>query len=502
TLAALGLAAPPGVPAEAEVRGLAEDSREVREGVVFFAVKGARFDGAEFAPFALRQRALAVVCSSDGAETVRRIWAEEGREVPPQGLPLIVVDEPRAALAKAAAARCGPGPEVVAMVTGTNGKTSVASFLRQIWTALGRRAVNVGTLGVEGAVEAPGALTTPDPLTLHGLLADLAEAGATHAALEASSHGLDQHRLDGLVPAAAAFTNLSRDHLDYHGTMEAYLEAKLALFSRLLPEGAPAVVNLDDARADQVVAAVHARGQRLIGVGEAEGADLRRLSARYDGEGQVLALSWRVGPAREVRLDLVGGFQGENVVCAAALAIACGEDAEALLEALSGLKGVRGRMEPAARRANGARVYVDYSHTPGGLETAIAALRLHTPGRLIALVGAGGDRDPGKREMMGRAGAEADVLVVTDDNPRSEDPAAIRAAVMAGAAGMDPKAEEIGDRAEAILVAIDKLGPQDRLLIAGKGHETGQIVGDQTLPFDDAEQARAAVAALDGEEEG
>ncbi|MEO0681386.1 MAG: Mur ligase family protein, partial [Pseudomonadota bacterium] len=266
TLSALGLAPPPaGVAADAAATGLVQDSREVRPGHVFFACRGARFDGAEFGAFALRQGALCIVCSPQGAQTVQDIWAREGREVPPQGLPLLTVADPREALALAAARWHGAQPRIMAAVTGTNGKTSVAAFLRQIWSALGRRAVNIGTLGVEGAVEAPGALTTPDPLTLHGLLAELAEAGVSHGAMEASSHGLDQRRLDGVRLTAAGFTNLSRDHLDYHGTMEAYLEAKMGLFARLLPPGAPAVLNLDDAQAPFALKVMRVRGHRVLG---------------------------------------------------------------------------------------------------------------------------------------------------------------------------------------------------------------------------------------------
>jgi UDP-N-acetylmuramoyl-L-alanyl-D-glutamate--2,6-diaminopimelate ligase len=311
--------------------------------------------------------------------------------------------------------------------------------------------------------------------------------------MEASSHGLDQRRLDGVRLKAAGLTNITRDHLDYHGSLEAYLEAKLGLFGRVLPEGAAAAINADDPVFERAAALANARGQRVIAVGRAEGAHLRLISADFHEAGQTLRFAW-AGRTREAELALVGGFQGGNALLAAALAIGCVEEAEAVFAALPRLEGVRGRMELAAERANGAKLYVDYAHTPDSLSAAIEALRLHTPGRLIVVFGAGGDRDPGKRSLMGRAAQAADVVIVTDDNPRSEDPGVIRAAVREGC----PDGREIGDRAEAIAAAAAELGSGDRLLIAGKGHESGQVVGDQILDFDDVRQARAAVAALDG----
>lgn len=491
-LADLGLSPPAGIAATAQVRGITADSREVRSGWLFFALKG-RLDGAEFAPFAWRQGALAVVADAEGAATARRLAGAAAGAV-------IEVAEPRLALARAAAGFFDAQPATVAAVTGTNGKTSTAAFLRQIWTGCGRRAVNLGTTGVEGAVVAPGSLTTPDPVRLHALLADLAEAGVSHAAMEASSHGLDQFRLDGVRLAAVGFTNLSRDHLDYHGSMDAYLAAKAGLFSRVAPPGAAAALNADDAAFGVIEAVARARGLRVIGVGRA-GADLRLLARDFHPAGQRLRFVW-AGRERAADLPLIGGFQGDNALLAAAMAIGAGEAPAMVFAALPGLVPVRGRMELAAVRANGARVYVDYAHTPDALRVALAALRPHMApgGRLVVVFGAGGDRDRGKRPLMGAAAcAGADAVIVTDDNPRSEDPAAIRAEVLAGCP-RDPAPEEIGDRAEAILVGVDHLGPRDCLLIAGKGHETGQTVGAETLPFDDAEQARAAVAALDGDE--
>jgi UDP-N-acetylmuramoyl-L-alanyl-D-glutamate--2,6-diaminopimelate ligase len=481
------------VDADAPVAGLAVDSREARAGYVFFAIKGEALDGAEFAQFALRQKAFAVVCTEEGRRTALRDVSADA--------PFIVVDDPRLALARAAAAFYGAQPEVMAAVTGTNGKTSVAAFLRQIWVALGLRAVNFGTTGVEGVVAAKLSHTTPEPITLHALLADLADAGVTHAAMEASSHGLAQRRLDGVRLTAGAITNITRDHMDYHADHDDYVAAKLGLFDRVLPKGAVAVLNVDDPCWGAARLVAEGRRQRVIGVGKGEAALLRILGQEFHAGGQKLTFHWAgdMAAAHEVDLALIGGFQGENALTAAALAIGCGADAAEVFAALPKLTGVRGRMELVATRGNGGAVYVDYSHTPDSLATALKALRLHTPDRLIVVFGAGGDRDPGKRPLMGAAAAEfADVAIVTDDNPRSEDPAKIRAAVMAGC----PEASEIGDRAEAILTGVDMLGPGDRLLIAGKGHETGQIVGDRVIEFDDSEQARVSVDVLDGQELG
>lgn len=493
TLASLGLAEldwkGPAPEPDTVINGLCADSRETRPGYLFAALKGA-LDGAEFAQYAVRMGAAAVLTSASGAERARA-------DIGGWPVPFLIDENPRRRLALAAAAYYGAQPEILLAVTGTNGKTSVASFARQIFAALGRRAASFGTVGVEGAVTKPLAMTTPEPITLHRLLAELAGAGVTHATMEASSHGLAQYRLDGARLAGGAFTNLSRDHLDYHADFDTYLAAKLRLFSELLPDGAPAVLNADDSTYHR--AAQAAKRQEIIPFGRDREAarGLRLIEARFDRAGQALDMEWRGAPQR-VRLSLIGGFQGLNAMAAAALVIGAGEAPNSVFEAMNGLTGVRGRMEHVATRANGAAIYVDYSHTPGGLATALAALRLHTPGRLLVVFGAGGDRDRGKRPEMGRAACEgADAAIVTDDNPRGEDPALIRAAIRAAC----PNAIEIGDRAEAILTGVDALSPDDRLLIAGKGHETGQIVAGVTHPFDDAEQARASVAALDGEDE-
>ncbi|MHA7889037.1 UDP-N-acetylmuramoyl-L-alanyl-D-glutamate--2,6-diaminopimelate ligase [Roseicyclus sp.] len=470
------------------VTGLALDSRKVTRGGLFAALPGSRVHGGAFIQYALRMGAGAILTDREGAE----IAAEE---LAASDAALVVVEDARAALAHAAALWFGAQPDTVVAVTGTNGKTSVASFTRQIWAALGHEAVNVGTTGVEGAYAAPGIHTTPEPLTLHRVLAEMAEAGVSHVAMEASSHGLDQRRMEAVHLAAAGFTNLTQDHLDYHGDMETYFAAKLRLFTGLLSEDGVAVVNLDDDYGPRVAEACAARQIEVMGIAQyAEGAAIKITGRRLDETGQDVLFRWQ-GRQMQTRLELIGGFQAMNVLTAAGLAIASGDDPEAVFAVLPRLTGVRGRMQLAGRRDNGAPVYVDYAHTPDALETALKALRPHVLGRLIVVFGAGGDRDRGKRPLMGKAAAEnADVLFVTDDNPRSEDPAAIRMEILQGC----PDATEVGDRAEAILRGVDALEPGDALLIAGKGHETGQTVGDVVYPFDDVEQASVAVAALEG----
>ncbi|MEL6103099.1 MAG: UDP-N-acetylmuramoyl-L-alanyl-D-glutamate--2,6-diaminopimelate ligase [Pseudomonadota bacterium] len=483
-LSALGLTARGG--ANPVITGLAVDSRRVKPGYLFAAMPGSRMHGAEFIEFALRMDAAAVLTDPDGAAMAGDVLA--GSKVA-----IVVTDAPREALSRAAALWYGAQPETMVAVTGTNGKTSVASFVQQIWSALGHPAVNLGTNGVEGDWNAPLAHTTPEPITLHRVLAEAKAVGITHAAMEASSHGLDQRRLDGVMLKAAGFTNFSQDHLDYHESFDAYFDAKAGLFARVLSEDGTAVINIDDPRGVDMMAMAKARGQSIITVGRDSG-DLRLSGQRFDATGQDIRLTYQAKTA-QVRLALIGGFQAENVMVAAGLVIACGGTFSDVVEVLPGLETVRGRMQLAARRSNGGSVFVDYAHTPDAVRTALKALRPHVMGRLIVVLGAGGDRDRGKRPLMGAAAAEnADVVFVTDDNPRSEDPATIRAAVMEGA----PQATEVGDRAEAILRAVDALETGDALLIAGKGHETGQVVGDAILPFDDTEQASVAVAALEG----
>lgn len=489
TLGALGLTARGG--ADAIITGITADSREVREGTLFAALPGVKFHGAEFIQYALPMGAAAILTDQEG----ERIAADvlEGTTAA-----IVVAEDPRQTLAQTAALWFGRQPDVAVAVTGTNGKTSVSTFCRMIWEELDRKAVNLGTTGVEGYWTNPLKHTTPDPITLHRVMAEAAEAGVTHLAMEASSHGLDQRRLDGVVLKAAGFTNFTQDHLDYHKTFDAYFNAKMGLFTRVLPDDGVAVINIDDPKGLEVANIAEDRGQRTILVGSDEAADLRLLGQRFDATGQDLRFSWG-SKVYTARLNLIGGFQAQNVLLAAGLVIGAGEDPAHVFDTLPHLTTVRGRMELAATRTNGAAVYVDYAHTPDAVETALKAIRPHVMGRIVAIVGAGGDRDAGKRPLMGKAAAEfADVVIVTDDNPRSEDPASIRAAVMEGAIAAGGEPTEVGDRAEAILRGVDALQPGDALLIAGKGHETGQIVGDQVLPFDDAEQASIAVAALEG----
>ena len=423
----------------------------------------------------------------------------DSRAVTPGALfvavPYIAVPDARAALSRAAAAFHPGQPEVVVAVTGTSGKSSVADFVRQIYAALGRESASLGTLGVITAAGAAyGSLTTPDPVTLHATLDRLSRDGISRLAMEASSHGIEQRRLDGVRLAAAGFTNLGRDHLDYHATVEEYLAAKLRLFETLLGPDRPVVVNADGAVSDRVIAAAEARGQRLLTTGRA-GEGIRLLDAVPDGFGQRLTVRLaRSSRDHGTALPLVGAFQVENALLAAGLVIATeGEDAASdVLAALAGLRGVPGRMERVGE-VRGALCMVDYAHKPDALEHVLAALRPFVAGRLVCVFGCGGDRDRGKRPIMGAvAAAGADAVIVTDDNPRSEDPAAIRAAILAAA----PGAREIGDRAEAIRSAVRGLGRGDVLLVAGKGHETGQIVGDRTLPFSDHDVVRRAIAEL------
>ncbi len=488
---ALGLGGLPrrGAEGAPDITGLAVDSRVVAEGDLFFALPGTKLDGATFAQYAVRKGAAAVVATPDGAE---RLAADLG------GLPVPVflTERPREALAHAAAAFWPGQPGMMVAVTGTNGKTSTAHFLRQIWAAAGLRAASIGTTGVEGEGFAePLSVTTPEPITLHRLLDRLAAKGCTHAAMEASSHALVQARVDGVRLAAGALTNIQRDHLDYHATHEDYVAAKMRLFDTVLPEGAVAIVNAHDAVLPRVRDIAERRRQRLLTVGRGADVSLRIARQTLTADGQTLALVWE-GTTFRATVPLIGAFQADNLGIAAALALGTGAAPEAVFDALPKLQGVRGRMERVATRANGAQVVVDYAHTPDALAAALEALRPHIAGRLIVVAGAGGDRDRGKRPLMGRAMAtHADLAIVTDDNPRSEPPAAIRAEVMAGC----PEAEEIGDRAEAILAGVDALGPGDALLIAGKGHEIGQEIAGEIHAFDDAEQARAAVTALDGD---
>ncbi len=467
----------PAAAAQIAVAELACDSRAVSPGAVFFALPGSELDGARFAGDAVAAGARAVVAGED-ADIADGL-----------GVPVIRVADPRRALALAASRHYGRQPQAVAAVTGTSGKTSVVTFLRQIWATAGLASASIGTVGVvaPGAADY-GGLTTPDAICLHETLARLADDGVTHAAMEASSHGIEQRRLDGVRLTAAAFTNLSRDHLDYHGTMEAYLAAKLRLFDTVLPDEGTVVVDADEETAVPAADVARARGLKLLSVGRA-GSDIRLERVETARLRQTLLVDFGEGRV-EVALPMAGVFQVSNALVAAGLAVACGLPAGDAVSAISSLTGAEGRLQPATDNGKGASVFIDYAHKPGAIRSTLASLRPFTTGKLIVIIGAGGDRDPGKREMMGAAAAEAaDVVIVTDDNPRSEDPAAIRRALLRGA----PQATEIGDRGEAIRTAIAMMGKGDVLVIAGKGHEPGQIVGDVVHPFSDIEEARAAL---------
>ena len=460
---------------DVDVSGITANSRDVRPGYLFAALPGSARDGRQYIADAVARGAAAVL-APHGTD-----WPAG---VPPR--PMILDPEPRRRLAQMAARLAGRQPRRIAAVTGTNGKTSTADFLRQLWTLGAHRAASLGTLGLiaPGMPEGAG-LTTPDPVSLATTMTALAEAGIQHVAIEASSHGLDQFRLDGLRLCAGAFTNLTRDHLDYHGGMAPYRAAKLRLFAELLPRGAPAVAAMAlEPEAREAMAALSAKGGLNFGtVGESGGEGgtiiaLHRATPRPSG--QVLALS-AAGRRFDIDLPLPGRFQADNALLAAAIALMLGETA--VFDRLPGLVGVRGRMELAATLPNGAAAYVDYAHTPDAITRVLAALRPHTEGRLVIVFGAGGDRDRGKRPLMGAAAqAGADAVIVTDDNPRNETPATIRAEVMAGS----PDSTEIGGREAAIAAGLGLLGPGDVLVVAGKGHEQGQTIGGETLPFDDA----------------
>ncbi|ABQ70297.1 UDP-N-acetylmuramoylalanyl-D-glutamate--2,6-diaminopimelate ligase [Rhizorhabdus wittichii RW1] len=468
---------------DARITGFAIDHRKVAPGTVFGAFRGSRFNGEDFIAQAVADGAAAIV-SAPGVAVGSAIG----------GAVHIVDDEPRRLFARLAARFFAPFPDTTVAVTGTNGKTSTVELTRQLWRMAGFHAASIGTLGVTTADEQVSTgLTTPDIVTFLSNMAGLRKEGVTHAAFEASSHGLSQYRTEGLPVRAAAFTNLSRDHLDYHGTMEAYFAAKLRLFTEVVDQDGAAVVWADDPRSVEVIAAVRARGVRLLSVGAA-GETIRLVERTPTALGQTLKLEIE-GKAREVKLPLIGAYQAANALVAAGLVVATGGEIGLTLANLQRVAPVRGRLERAAISRTGAPIYVDYAHTPDGLEAAIEALRPHTEARLITVFGAGGDRDTGKRPLMGEVSARlSDRTIVTDDNPRSEDPAAIRRDVMAGATG----AIEIGGRREAIAAAIAEAQAGDIVLIAGKGHEQGQIVGagDQmrVLPFDDVTVARECAA--------
>lgn len=467
-------------PAEAQVTGFAIDNRKVAPGTVFGAFQGAAVNGEDFIPAAVTAGAIAVVARP---------------EAKVEGALHIAADNPRQVFARLAAQFFTPVPATLVAVTGTNGKTSTVEMTRQIWRMAGHRAASIGTLGVTTSDESVSTgLTTPDIVTFLANMSGLAREGVTHVAYEASSHGLSQYRNEGLVVAAGGFTNLSRDHLDYHKTMEDYFAAKMRLFDEVVADDGAAVIWADDEWSQRAMDHASKRGLRLFTVGE-QGEAIRLVSRTPGQLGQVLELVHE-GQPRKVNLPLIGAYQAANALVSAGLVLATGGDPVQVFDALARLQPVRGRLERAAISRVGAPVYVDYAHTPDALEAAIAALRPHCSGRLIVVFGAGGDRDQGKRPEMGRIAAEqADLGIVTDDNPRSEDPAAIRAAILAGGAG---KLDEVGDRRAAIAAGIAAAGRDDIVLIAGKGHEQGQIIGAgetmRVLPFDDVTVARECAA--------
>lgn len=460
------------------IAGITADSRAVRPGFLFAALSGTATDGARFIGDAVARGAAALL-----VDEIAQVEAGAG-------LAVIRDANPRRRLAHFAARFYGRQPETAAAITGTNGKTSVAAFLRQIWEHEDLKAASLGTIGIVTAGrEEPLLHTTPDPVAVQGALARLADQGVTHLALEASSHGLAQYRLDGVRLAAGAFTNITRDHLDYHLNFQDYLAAKLRLFNELLPVGAPAVVDLDSPGSEEAAAAAATRGLRLISTGQ-RGVTLKLLSAERDGFGQVLDVAHE-GRAQRVRIPLAGAFQASNALIAASLALALGSEPQRVFAALETLKGAKGRLDLAGHAPTGAPIFIDYAHTPDALENALRALRPYAAGRLAVVFGCGGDRDKGKRPQMGAAAARnADRVIVTDDNPRNEDPAAIRAAILAEASG----AEEIADRQQAIEAGIAGLAKGDILLIAGKGHETGQIVGDKVIAFSDHDAVELALS--------
>lgn len=456
-----------------QLKGITQDSRNVKDGYLFAAIPGSKTDGRNFIATAIDHGASAIL-------------APEGTALPEgaKGVALITDDNPRLAFAKLAASFYKAQPAHIVAVTGTNGKTSVVTFVEELWEAAGHKASNLGTL--------KGNMTTPDAASLHAQLADLSAAGVTHLAMEASSHGLDQYRLDGVVVETAGFTNLSHDHLDYHGTLENYFHAKARLFEELLPENGTAVINADIERAHDLIKICETRGIKTLTYGR-NGKDLKLMSLKPTGQGQRLELGI-LGAHKDLTLPLVGEFQVMNALCALGLVLANDpQNKSVYIDALGKLSGAPGRLQMVSGHPKGAAVFVDYAHTPDALENVLQALRPHTEGQLVCVFGCGGDRDKAKRSVMGTiAATHADRAIVTDDNPRGEDPAAIRAQIMATATGL----EEIGNRHKAIAQAIEGLQEGDVLVIAGKGHEQGQVFADRTDPFDDAQEAQRVIESL------
>ena len=465
------------------------DSRQVEPGCLFAALKGSSVHGAEFVEAVLDAGAVAILTDKEG-ETILKGFKIDA---------LVIKKDARRALAKAVSLLMEKQPETIVAITGTNGKTSVATFCRQIWNEVGIEAINIGTTGVEGSWSTPLNYTTPDPVKLHQVLYKAASEGITHIAMEASSHGLDQRRLDGVEIKTAAFTNFSRDHLDYHTSYEDYFNAKKGLFERLCPKEKNGVFNIDN---KEIKKLAHWYGLKnhIATIGYDKTADLIILSQKFYPKSQDIRFSFR-NKIYQKSINLIGAFQAENLLMAALLVISSGQQETNVFEVLEYIKPVRGRMELAATRQNGATVYVDYAHTPDAVEIALKSLKPHILGQLIVVIGAGGERDEGKRPLMGAAAEKnSDFVIITDDNPRNENPSSIHQMIENGIQDNN-KVTVIPDRAEAILKAVDLLDVGDGLLIAGKGHETEQIVGKNIFPFDDFEQASLSVASLDGVEQ-
>ena len=465
------------------------DSRQVLPGCLFAALKGGSVHGAEFVGSVLDAGASAILTDEEGELILKGLKIDA----------LIVKKDARRALAQAASLFMEEQPETIVAITGTNGKTSVASFCRQLWNEAGIQAINIGTTGVEGSWSTPLNYTTPDPVKLHQVLHKAALEGITHVAMEASSHGLDQRRLDGVEIKTTAFTNFSRDHLDYHVSYEDYFNAKKGLFERLCPKEKVGVFNIDNGEIKDL-ADWYALNNHVLTIGHDETADLVILSQKFYPKSQDIRFSFR-NKIYQKTINLIGAFQAENLLMAALLVISSGQEESSIFEILENIKPVRGRMELAATKKNGATVYVDYAHTPDAIEVALKSLKPHILGKLIVVIGAGGERDEGKRPLMGMAAEQnSDFVIITDDNPRNEDPSVIHQMIKNGIQN-DNKVKVIADRAEAILTAVDLLEVGDGLLIAGKGHETEQVIGENNFPFDDFEQASLSVASLDGIEQ-
>ncbi len=484
SLSSLGLHTPNGK--DPVINKIVFDSRQVEPGCLFAALKGGSVHGANFVEAALDAGASAILTDEEGEFILKDIKIDA----------LVVKKDARRALAKAVSIFMEKQPETIIAITGTNGKTSVATFCRQLWNEAGIEAINIGTTGVEGSWSTPLNFTTPDPVKLHQVLHDAASEGITHVAMEASSHGLDQRRLDGVEIKTTAFTNFSRDHLDYHVSIKNYFKAKKGLFERLCPKEKVGVFNIDNKKIKDL-AQWYSLNNHVLTIGYDETSDLVILRQNFHPKSQEIRFSFR-DKIYQKSINLIGAFQAENLLMAALLVIASGQQESIIFEILQNIKPVRGRMELAATKKNGATVYVDYAHTPGAIDVALKSVRPHILGKLIVIIGAGGERDQGKRPMMGTAAEQnSDFVIITDDNPRTEDPSVIHKMIKSGIEN-DNKVAVIADRAEAILAAVGLLEVGDGLLITGKGHETEQIIGENNFPFDDFEQASLSVASLDG----